>query len=225
MPRLADVFDRLTEALIAEDGGSAAVGIEPFERLIGVLLENATDAARARLNLDALRDAGLLDPAALASADPAELADVLSHNRKTLPPRARATLQRLARWYHDRGLADDPGQISTETLREELTALKGIGPGTADELLARGLGRAAFSVSRAAYRVLVRHGWIDVSCTYEDARDLIEPLAPDDPNRLMQLSRGFEQIGARYCRVAAAKCDRCPLQPLLPEGGPIQPDG
>ena len=225
MPRLTDVFDRLTEALGAEgDEPPVPVG-DPFERLIAVFLESAVDAARARSIRDNLRDAGLLEPDALASADPAELADVTRQGRKTLPPRSQATLQRLARWYHDRGIADGSEPISTETLREELTALNGIGPGTGDELLSRGLGRPAFAVSRAAYRVLVRHGWIDASCTYTDARDLIESLAGENAALLTRLSQGFEQIGARYCRVSVAKCDRCPLRPLLPEGGPIQPDG
>lgn len=225
MPRLTDVFDRLTEALSAEGDEQVNLNGDPFERLITVFLESAVDAARARAIRDNLRDQGLLEPEALASADPAELADVTRQGKKPLPPRSQAALQRLARWSHDRGIADGSDQISTETLREELTALNGIGPGTADELLSRGLGRPAFAVSRAAYRVLVRHGWIDVSCTYTDARDLVESLASEDATQLTRLSQGFEQIGARYCRVSVAKCDRCPLRPLLPEGGPIQPDG
>jgi endonuclease-3 related protein len=225
MPRLTDVFDRLTEALSAEGDEQVDLDSDPFERLIGVLLETSVDGVRMRSILDSLREAGLLEPEALASADPAELADVTRQGKKSLPPRSQAALQRLARWYHDRGIADGSDPISTETLREELTAINGIGSGTADELLSRGLGRPAFAVSRAAYRVLVRHGWIDASCTYTDARDLIESLAGENAALLTRLSQGFEQIGARYCRVSVAKCDRCPLRPLLPEGGPIQPDG
>jgi len=225
MPRLTDVFDRLTEALAAQTAGPTVANREGFERLIVVALESALDANRAGLALESLRDEGLLEPEALASVDPKELADVLAQGPKRLPPRSVAVLQRLADWYLKRGLDDGADSVSTETLREELTAINGIGPGTADELLSRGLGRPAFAVSRAAYRVMVRHGWIDASCSYEDARDLIESFAPENGPLLATLAQGFESIGARYCRASVAKCERCPLRPLLPDGGPIQPEG
>lgn len=225
MPRLSDVFDRLTEVLGAEAEPQTGAIREGFERLIAVSFESILDGNRAALALEALRNEGLLEPEALASVDPKELADILTLGRKPLPPRSLASIQRLAHWFHERGISDGVDQLSTESLRDELTAINGIGPSTADELLSRGLGRPAFPVSRAAYRVLVRHGWIDESCSYDDARDLIESLAPKDAALLTRLSLGFEQVGARYCRVSVAKCDRCPLRPLLPEGGPIQPEG
>jgi endonuclease-3 related protein len=224
LPRLTDVFDRLAEALGAPVENPSAPAPLGFESLIAVALEASRDPNRARMALESLRIEGLLEPEALASADPRELADVLTQGRKPPPQRAVAVLQRLARWYHERGIDDSANAISTETLREELNAINGIGPGTADELLSRGLGRPAFAVNRAAYRILLRHGWIDASCSYDDARDLIESFAPENGPLLATLSQGFESIGAHYCRVSVAKCERCPLRPLLPDGGPIQPE-
>jgi endonuclease-3 related protein len=224
MPRLTDVFDRLTEALAAQVDQPTSEVRDGFERLIAVSLESFLDAKRAGVALESLRNEGLLEPEVLGSLDPKELADTLTQGRKPPPPRSVATLQRLARWYQERDLANDADSVSTETLREELNAINGIGPSTADELLSRGLGRPAFAVSRAAYRVLLRHGWLDASCTYEDARDLIESLAPENAPLLAVLAQGFESIGTRYCRASVARCERCPLRPLLPDGGPIEPE-
>ena len=44
-------------------------------------------------------------------------------------------------------------------------------------------------------------------------------------NVLIELSRGMEQLAADICRAAAPRCDACPLDSLLPEGGPREADG
>ena len=71
-------------------------------------------------------------------------------------------------------------------------------------------------------RILVRHGWLDPSSDYDEARSALESIAPDEPERLAQLSLGFEKLGRDFCKSTAPKCDRCPLRPLLPEGGPVE---
>ena len=58
-------------------------------------------------------------------------------------------------------------------LREELSMIKGIGPATADAIILLALKRPSYPVDRASFRVLVRHGWIDSTATYDDARDLL----------------------------------------------------
>ena len=45
---------------------------------------------------------------------------------------------------------------------EELAGIKGIGPAAADAMVLFALKRPAYPVDRATFRVLVRHGWLDV---------------------------------------------------------------
>ncbi len=99
--------------------------------------------------------------------------------------------------------------------------------------------RPAYPVDRATFRVLVRHGWLDPTATYDEARDLLLDCASSDAYKLderdhveykdlaedlMELAYGMNQVGRRYCRPAAPRCDECPLVSLLPEGGHRQTD-
>jgi len=144
-----------------------------------------------------------------------------------LSARAIAPIRRLARLLVDRHGSSAQslrkGSTPTEPLREELVGLNGIGPSTADAILLFALRRRAYPVDRATYRVLVRHGWLDPSADYDEARAVVEGQGPDDPTGLARLSSWMERIGRDYCRVGAPKCEHCPLRPVLPEGGPREP--
>ena len=94
----------------------------------------------------------------------------------------------------------------------------------ADAILLAALGRPAYPVDRGTYRILVRHGWLDPSATYDDARELMVHQAGGEPDMLIRLSVGMDALSSRYCRAAAPRCDACPLRSLLPEGGPMGAD-
>ena len=202
---------------------------DPFERLITVALDQALEAKQISLALDALREGGLLSAEVLADADPLELVDAWQPLGLRHPEKLAAPLRKLAKWvvdrYHGdaRSLTDD--DISTTRLRDELLAMKGIGPATADSILLHALDRPSYPLDRATYRILLRHGWLDASADYEEARSMVESLAPDDVGLLSELSAWFTRLGREFCRATVAKCERCPLKGMLPESGPIEPEG
>ena len=67
----------------------------------------------------------------------------------------------------------------TEELREELLALNGVGPETADSILLYAGNHPVFVVDAYTRRILERHELISVTATYEDIRQLFErALAP-----------------------------------------------
>ena len=176
---------------------------------------------RAAEALEALDAAGFInDPKALATADPRELADLIRNGQRPIPGGVVAGLIRLASWMAGHGGIDGMADVATATLREELLGLRRIGPTLADRILGDGLGRSAFAVGRLDYRIMLRHGWIDATADYVEAREAVEYAAGDDPELLAALGAGFGRLGT-FCRAAAPRCDRCPLRPLLPEGGPI----
>jgi endonuclease-3 related protein len=213
-------------------GTAASTGpttrLDPLAALVTVLLSRAADPRKAEQGCAALAEAGLLESGALAEADIAELGDTLRASGVRVAPRVLAPIQRVARWlvkHHADRAAETVDEgcdgTATETLRSELSALRGIGPATADALLLYALGRPVYPVDRATYRIFVRHGWFDVSADYEEARAVIEGPLSDQPSVLVQLADSLGRVGTEFCRARVAKCQQCPLRPFLPEGGPI----
>ena len=97
-------FPEILDALAGHVGPERAA----FPALVAVLLGRSADAKKAERALAALDDAGLLDPQALAEADPAEVDEVLKAGGLTAGSRALGPLRRLARWLVERhhGSAD-----------------------------------------------------------------------------------------------------------------------
>jgi endonuclease-3 related protein len=204
--------------------------LEPFEAVLATFLDRAIDVRKRKQVLSALREEGLLEPQTLAAVDESELDETLRSAGAPLARRVLVPLQRLARWILDRhkvsvvGLNDSGNAIPTAALRDELLAIRGVGPASADAILLFALRRPSYPVDRATYRILARHAWIDPDADYEQARELLERLAPGDRTTLAELSDWFDRVGREFCRASVPRCDRCPLQPFLPEHGPVEPE-
>ncbi len=230
MAGLGDSRTALIQALADHFGPLALPGGDsratPFESIAAVALSLVAEPRIASAAFSTLRDAGLLDPASLARVNPLELDELFQQARMKLGSKPLKPLQKLARWVSEREFdAEAVSRLSTESIRESWRGLNGVGPASADALLLFGLGRATFPVDRAAYRIMVRHGWLDPSSDYDEARATLEAIAPDDPVALGQLSLAFEKLGRDACKPGGPRCERCPLRPFLPESGPVEADG
>ena len=239
MPTLEDAIPAVREALVDHFGRSGDRGErrDPFEAMIGVLLGRELSDSGATKALGALGQAGLLAPERLSGADALEIRGSLLESGMTASLFLITTLKNLAEWiveHHDGRVESlfNPDR-STDWLRGELAAIPGISLAAADALLLFALERPSYPVDRATFRVLVRHGWLDPSASYDEAREVLVETAtgrgdvPDGEASevLIELSLGMEQLGRKYCRAAAPRCERCPLESLLPEGGPREADG
>jgi endonuclease III len=239
MPTLEDAFPTVCEALARDSGGASVLPErqEPFEAMIGVLLDRELGASRAAAALGVLAGAGFLAPERLARADVLEIRDSLLENGVSASPFLIAPLKQLAEWIveHHAGRVEslfDP-ERSTDWLRGELASIPGVSLAAADAIMLFALKRPSYPVDRATFRVLVRHGWLDHSAVNDEARELLVDHATrggDVPEGeaamvLIGLAQGMQQIGRRYCRAAAPRCDQCPLESVLPEGGPREADG
>ncbi|QDV37908.1 HhH-GDP family DNA glycosylase [Tautonia plasticadhaerens] len=226
MPSFASDFDEIARALEASYGGPTPGVDAPsgsFRDLLRVFLVEQRGGQGGRV-IEGLDRAGWsADPGALSGADAREVADALRvGGGAKVPEGLVAGVKRLAAWVVGRGGMEGVLAGATEALREELRAIRGVGAATADRLLRDALDRPAFPVGRADYRIMIRHGWIDPPADYDEARSVIEDAAPGGAEALRRLGSWFDRL-ARPCRVSAPQCDRCPLQPFLPEGGPLDP--
>jgi endonuclease-3 related protein len=245
MPTLDDAFPAVRAALVEYFGRTSAHfdHLDPFEAMVAVLLDRTIGGPRGLAALEGLRDADLMTPDRLVEAAIPEIIDALGEKGVNAPARSVAPLKHLARWlveHHGGRVASlsDPHR-STDWLRGELAAINGIGAIAADALLLYALKRPSYPVDRATFRVLVRHAWLDPTASYDEARDLLvdhaareaDMLVEDEPHELDELSsqladlaHGMAEVGRRFCRVAAPHCDGCPLERVLPEGGPRDVD-
>ncbi len=133
----------------------------------------------------------------------------------------------------------------TEKLREELLALHGVGPETADSILLYAGNHPVFVVDAYTRRIFERHGMITAKTGYEEIRALTEATltsaAPaeltlgrhgEEPrhpvSRISRMRRGdlprhynelhalIVRAGNQHCR-KTPNCEECPLRPFLPQ--------
>ena len=224
-------LDEALPLILASAPSSASGALDPFEGLgafasaVAALLDRQLNPSAWRPMIEALEEAGLLDPSRMERAGMPEIQEALRGKAQAPSPRTLAPMKQLAHWLVERheGRAEvlREADRSTEALREELASIRGIGPAGADAVVLAASGRATYPVDRGTYRILVRHGWLDASSTYEEAREEMVHRAGDDPARLRDLAAGMSGLASRFCRAAAPRCQACPLLPMLPEGGPI----
>ncbi len=243
MPTLDDAFDAVRTALV-DHFGPAADEFEGLDAVRGDGRRASRPRDRRQRRWKPVSTAWQTTVCSRPSGWPrprSSRSPTLLRNKASRPrPGAIAPLKHLARWLVDQGMTATcrgcsirAQPESTDSLRDELAAIKGIGPAAADADPLFALKRPSYPVDRATFRVLVRHGWLDPTATYDEARDLVVERAVDRRGRsrmsrrcglLGELSHGMEQLGRQFCRAAAPHCERCPLERFLPEGGPREVD-
>ena len=193
-------------------------GDSPFEIMVGAILVQNTAWKNVEKAIRNLVEAALLEPHALAAVDPEELQELIRpagyYRLKT------KRLLHLVRFVVERYDGDLDAMFSTGlgTLREELLALNGIGPETADSILLYAGELPTFVVDTYTHRVLARHGWIDFEAGYYEIKDAFEGQLPQDVALFNEYHALLVRVGHLHCR-KTPKCEGCPLQDLLPEGG------
>lgn len=126
---------------------------------------------------------------------------------------------RFCQFVLDEGGMDALEHSRTERLRERLFEVPGLSPETIDTILLTAFGRPVFPVSRAAYRVLVRHRLIEEEADYERVREFFENRMGEDPVVFSEVRDGIAQVGKEYCVLSDPRCEACPLKNV--NGGPV----
>jgi len=184
-------------------------GMRPFEILVSTILSQNTTVANERRALEDLRGAvGALTPEALAATPEDVIARAIWHAglSRQKAPRIRAAAQEiLSRWDGDiqRILS-----LPIEEARTALRSLPGVGPKTADVVLAMAAKRPVFPVDTHVARIarrwkLVRRGG------YERVREALETWSPPDRRRVWHLV--LIAHGRTLCKARNPRCLECPV--------------
>ncbi len=186
---------------------------DPFQVLIGTILSQrtrdaATDVASARLF------AKFPDATRLARAAPSQLLPLVR------PVGFYRTKSRVIRACAQ-ALLDRYGGAVPRTY-EELLALPGVGPKTANCVLVFGYGIPAIPVDTHVHRIANRLGVVRTATPEETEAQL---RAVVDPRYWIPVNPLLVQHGQNLCRPRGPRCDRCPIADQCATGRALSSGG
>ena len=186
-------------------------GDSPFEIAVGAILTQNTSWQNVEKAIANLKAAGFLSCTAMSSLPPEVLADLIRpagyFNIKAR--RLGNLLGMVSQQYagdFDRMLLED-----TETLRERLLGVKGIGPETADSILLYAANRPIFVIDAYTHRLLVRHHFIDEDTDYHSMQALFTDVLPADSDLFNEFHALIVRTGKEFCKKTKPLCSLCPL--------------
>ena len=215
-----------------------------FEVIVGAFLTQNTAWANVEQALRRLRREGVLNRDGIRRTPLVKLARMIRSSGyfRQKAQRLKTFVSYLDARYG--GSLERMFAQPTDKLREELLALNGVGPETADSILLYGGGHPVFVVDAYTRRIFERHRLITANTRYEDLRQLVEQAfhqslppaldpAPTSPlpgrrrhkfviRRAAPAARAFDEFHAllvqaakHHCRKAEARCTGCPLERFL----------
>jgi endonuclease-3 related protein len=187
-----------------------------FEIIVGAILTQNTSWINVERAIGALRRENMLNPAAIGRTKTDTLAQLIRSSGYF-----RQKARKLKEFVSFLG-SQHSGSLSrlcsvpTPELREQLLAVHGIGPETADSILLYAGKHPVFVVDAYTRRILERHEIVPKKTTYEDIRGLFEKSLPRDVALFNEFHALIVHVGKHFCRPKAPNCSACPLNSFLP---------
>jgi endonuclease III related protein len=182
----------------------------PFEVVVGAYLTQNTAWTNVERALTQLRQAGALRVEGIRAIDVSELEKLIRSAGYFRQKAAR--LKQFVTFLDLRygGSLERMFSTPTEHLREELLALNGIGPETADSILLYAGQHPIFVVDAYTRRILERHGLAKVSTKYEEIRALVEgALADPSLPELAEIDPAVLPKGSCHAPSSMSTATRC----------------
>ena len=184
------------------------------ETIVGAVLTQNTAWRNVEKAIANLRARNLLDLLALHHVADADLAAAIRpsgfFNLKT------RRLKALVSWIVCRhgGSLERMFSEETATLREELLAVEGIGPETADSILLYAGQMPVFVIDAYTRRIFRRHGFIDEADNYNAIQQIMMKHLPLDAAMFNEYHALIVRTAKDYCKKRDPDCDACPLSTL-----------
>lgn len=182
-----------------------------FEIIVGAILTQNTNWGNVEKAIANLKTAGCLTPEGLYALDTERLAELIRpagyFNVKA--QRLRHFLEWLFRRFD--GDLEAAAELSTHGLREELLAIKGIGPETADSICLYAFDKPVFVVDAYTARILGRHGMIWPEAGYEEIREYFEGGLERNVQMFNEFHALLVRLGKEHCKPKPL-CSGCPLE-------------
>ncbi|MEN6384845.1 MAG: endonuclease III domain-containing protein [Phycisphaerales bacterium] len=183
------------------------------EIIVGAILTQNTNWTNVEKAIANLKKAGVMSLEKLHAMGQLEIAELIRpagyYNIKA------KRLKNFLNWLYEQhnGSIVELESMRTDSLREELLSVNGIGRETADSILLYALEKPVFVVDAYTYRIVTRHQLIEPECDYEQLRSLFEDNLDTDVKLFNEYHALIVYTGKEYCR-PKAKCKGCPLEKL-----------
>jgi len=215
MNTLSDKLNKIYKLLLKAYGPQKWWPAESsLEVMVGAVLTQNTNWQGVEKAIANLKRVNLLDPHKLKATPTEELAEFIKpagyFNLKAR--RLKNLIGMVAEAYG--GDLNAMGQTETAQLRQELLAVNGVGPETADSILLYAFHRPIFVVDTYTYRVTNRHSLIEEEVNYQALQDLFMHHLPLDVDMFNEYHALLVRVGKLHCK-RKARCEGCPLEPLL----------
>lgn len=181
------------------------------EIIVGAILTQNTNWANVEKAIANLKAAGPLTAERLGEIEQDELAELIRpagyYNIKA------KRLKNFFAWVFDeyQGRLDSLENLDAASLRQQLLAVNGIGPETADSIVLYGFGKPVFVVDTYTARVLGRGELIEEGADYQQIQDFFESSLPADAELFNEFHALLVRVGKEHCK-PKPKCSGCPLE-------------
>jgi endonuclease-3 related protein len=205
--RLTAIFHRLASHFGPRHWWPAET---PFEVCVGAILTQNTNWGNVEKAIAKLKRDGLLSPEAIRDMPGERLAEVIRpagfFNVKS------RRLKEFVAFLFDRyaGSLDRMFAGDWQSLREELLAVRGIGPETCDSILLYAGHKPTFVVDAYTRRVFSHLGLIAPQSSYEEMRAFFMAHLPADVALFNEYHALIVEQAKVYCRTSP-RCPGCPL--------------
>jgi endonuclease III related protein len=191
-------------------------GRSRFEVIVGAILTQNTSWANVEGAIKNLRAANLLTARTIEDAPLGKLARLIRSSGyfRQKAKKLKAFTHFLYTNYG--GSLTRMFRAPTAVLRDQLLAVHGIGPETADSILLYAGKHPVFVIDAYARRILERHTLAEPRHSYEELRSLFESSLPRDAQLFNEYHALIVRTGKDFCRKSAALCAACPLRLFLP---------
>lgn len=183
-------------------------GETPFEIMVGAILTQNTAWTNVEKAIAALKARDRLAPEAILAARRDHLAQWIRPSGYFNIKADR--LRQFCRWYLDQGGWEVLQSRDTARLRQELLAVKGIGPETADDMLLYAFERPVFVIDAYTRRIFSRLGLLEEGMGYEELRARFEETLGPDVALFNEYHALIVQHGKDVCRTRP-RCGGCSL--------------
>jgi endonuclease-3 related protein len=189
-----------------------------FEVILGAYLVQNTSWTNVEKALASLRNSGLLSVDGIRRTPLRRLENLIRSSGYFRQKAQRLkTFVRFLDERYDGSLTRMFAQPLMK-LREELLALNGVGPETADSILLYAGNRPVFVVDAYTRRILERHALIGSRATYDEIRELVEralaPIGADASGHASKLGPANLSAGPRGTSHSPSRMSQASRTPL-----------
>ncbi|AQQ69700.1 3-methyladenine DNA glycosylase [Limihaloglobus sulfuriphilus] len=187
--------------------------VDGFEVIVGAILTQNTNWKNVEKAIKNLKTADVMTPIKLHELPREQLAELIRpagyYNIKA------ARLKNLLDWMVENYSAgmESISALPDWQLREELLAVKGVGPETADSIMLYAFNRPIFVVDAYTARVFGRHMLIDEYADYHQIQELVQSSIEPDLKIYNEFHALIVEVGKNHCK-PRPKCQGCPLEHL-----------